>query len=73
MTLADGTQEKIGKIVNQRLDVEVLSYDPETDEIVPRRIVNWFDNGRDRTVPPVHGREVRVATAGHSSRPPRTT
>src|SRR6202451_3661298 len=28
VTLADGTQEKIGKIVNQRMDVEVLSYDP---------------------------------------------
>ncbi len=45
VTLADGTQEKIGKIVNQRMDVEVLSYDPETDRIVPRRITNWFDNG----------------------------
>jgi recombination protein RecA len=43
--LADGTTEKIGKIVNQKLDVEVASYDPETDRIVPRRIVNWFDNG----------------------------
>src|SRR5213082_3435999 len=30
VTLADGTTEMIGKIVNQRLDVEVLSYDPET-------------------------------------------
>src|SRR6476619_7515399 len=30
VTLADGTQEKIGKIVNQRQDVEVLSYDPES-------------------------------------------
>jgi recombination protein RecA len=46
VTLADGTQEKIGKIVNQRLDVEVLSYDPETGRVVPRRIVNWFNNGR---------------------------
>jgi recombination protein RecA len=46
VTLADGTQEKIGKIVNQRLDVEVLSYDPETNRVVPRRIVNWFNNGR---------------------------
>jgi recombination protein RecA len=46
VTLADGTQEKIGKIVNQRLDVEVLSYDPDTGTIVPRRIVNWFNNGR---------------------------
>ena len=46
VTLADGTQEKIGKIVNQRMDVEVLSYDPETDQMVPRRIVNWFNNGK---------------------------
>src|SRR5690554_775678 len=46
VTLADGTQEKIGKIVNQRLPVEVLSYDPERGEIVPKKVVNWFDNGR---------------------------
>jgi len=46
VTLADGSQEKIGKIVNQRLDLEVLSYDPEQDRVVPRRIVNWFNNGR---------------------------
>jgi recombination protein RecA len=45
VTLADGTQEKIGKIVNQRRDVEVLSYDPDSGRVVPRRIVNWFDNG----------------------------
>jgi recombination protein RecA len=46
VTLADGTQEKIGKIVNQRMDVEVLSYDPESGQMVPRRIVNWFNNGK---------------------------
>ncbi len=45
VTLADGTQQKIGKIVNQKMSVEVLSYDPETDRIVPRKVVNWFDNG----------------------------
>src|ERR1700735_2349234 len=45
ITLADGTQEKIGKIVNQRMDVEVLSYDPVTCQIVPRKVVNWFNNG----------------------------
>ncbi len=45
VTLADGTQEKIGKIVNQKMDVEVLSYNPETDRVEPRRIANWFDNG----------------------------
>jgi recombination protein RecA len=43
--LADGTTEKIGKIVNQKRPVEVMSYDPETDDIVPRKVVNWFDNG----------------------------
>src|SRR5438132_8186368 len=31
VTLADGTQEKIGKIVNQKLPVEVMSYDAELD------------------------------------------
>src|SRR5262245_46373999 len=45
VTLADGTQEKIGKIVNQNLPVEVLSYDFATGEVVPRKVVNWFDNG----------------------------
>ena len=45
VTLADGTQEKIGKIVNQRLPVEVLSYDAELDEVVAKPVINWFDNG----------------------------
>jgi recombination protein RecA len=46
IALADGTQEKIGKIVNERRPVEVLSYDPESGVVVPKRVVNWFDNGR---------------------------
>ncbi len=46
VTLADGSQEKIGKIVNQRLPVEVLSYDPHIGTLVPKKVVNWFDNGR---------------------------
>jgi recombination protein RecA len=45
VTLADGTQEKIGKIVNQRMPVEVLSYDPVLGRLVPKKVVNWFDNG----------------------------
>ena len=45
VTLADGTQEKIGKIVNQKLPVELLAVDPETGKVEPRRVVNWFDNG----------------------------
>src|SRR5262249_36228858 len=46
VTLANGRSEKIGKIVDQRLPVEVLSYDPTTGRIEPRRVVNWFDNGQ---------------------------
>ena len=45
VTLADGTQEKIGKIVSQRMNAEVFSYDPKTGRVVPRKIVNWFNNG----------------------------
>ncbi len=35
ITLADGTQEKIGKIVNQKLPVEVLTYDFKKRSAVP--------------------------------------
>ena len=46
VVLADGTTEKIGKIVNQKLDVEVLSMNPETREISPKRIRRYFKNGQ---------------------------
>jgi recombination protein RecA len=45
VVLADGSTEKIGKIVNQRKPVEVMSMDPETGRISPRRVVEWYDNG----------------------------
>jgi len=45
VVLADGSTMKIGKIVNQKLDVEVLSYNVQTGFFEPRRVVNWFDNG----------------------------
>ena len=45
VVLADGSTEKIGKIVKQQLPVEVMSMDPESGEISPRRIVDWYDNG----------------------------
>jgi recombination protein RecA len=77
VVLADGTTEKIGKIVNQKMDVEVMSYDPETDSVVPRRIVNWFDNGNaDRflqfTVEKSggNGRSQFAATENHLIRTP---
>ena len=43
--LADGTSETIGKIVNNRLPVEVMSMDPETGQISPRRVVDFYKNG----------------------------
>jgi recombination protein RecA len=46
VVLADGSTEKIGKIVNQKLDVEILSYNPKMCMFEPKRIMNWFDNGR---------------------------
>ncbi len=46
VVLANGRTEQIGKIVNQRLPLEVLSYDPVTGRIQPRPVVNWFNNGR---------------------------
>ncbi len=77
VTLADGTQEKIGKIVNQRMPVEVLSYDPELDAVVPKKIVNWFDNGRTDeflsfTVakPGGNGRAQFACTPNHKIRTP---
>ena len=45
VTLADGSRERIGKIVNQKMQVEVLSYDSELGKIVPKKVVNWFNNG----------------------------
>jgi RecA/RadA recombinase len=45
IVLADGTTERIGAVVEQRLAADVLSYDPETGNIKPCRIVDWFDNG----------------------------
>jgi recombination protein RecA len=77
VTLADGTQEKIGKIVNQRMSLEVLSYDPEIGQVVPKKIVNWFDNGvTDRFLqftvakPGGNGRAQFGCTANHQIRTP---
>jgi recombination protein RecA len=77
VVLADGTTEQIGTIVTQKLPVEVLSYDPEADKVVPRKVVNWFDNGvADRflqfTVEKAggNGRAQLAATENHLVRTP---
>src|SRR5450759_4774969 len=45
ITLADGSKRKIGRIVDERADIEVLSYDTELGAVTGKRITNWFDNG----------------------------
>jgi recombination protein RecA len=43
--LANGQKKAIGTIVDGKLGVEVLSYDPEAGAVVPKKVVGWFDNG----------------------------
>jgi recombination protein RecA len=43
--LADGTYEKIGRIVNDRMPVEVMSMDHATGKMVPRKVIDWHHNG----------------------------
>src|SRR5690606_28884269 len=63
VTLADGSQEKIGKIVNNRMPVEVMTYDPATDQVVARPVTDWFDNGNaERFL------QFTVATSGGNGR-----
>ena len=80
VTLADGTRERIGKIVNQKMPVEVLSYDPDLGKMVPRKVVNWFNNGQTDeflhfTVERAgggtgHGRAIMDLTRNHLVRTP---
>lgn len=42
--LADGTTELIGKIVTNKMNVSVLSYNFETGVVEPRKVVNFFRN-----------------------------
>ncbi len=46
VTLADGTQEWIGKIVNQKLPVSVMSYDWRKRRMVAAPVTGWYNNGK---------------------------
>ena len=77
VVLADGSTEKIGKIVRRRMPVEVLSYDPGAGEVVAKPVVNWFDNGRTDeflqftvATPSGSGRARFATTRGHLVRTP---
>jgi len=45
VVLEDGTTEKIGKIVNNKMKLNVLSYNMENGKIESKKIVGWNDNG----------------------------
>lgn len=45
VVLADGSSMPIGKIVESKEPVQVLSYNPTTQVVEPATVVNWFDNG----------------------------
>lgn len=44
--LADGGAERIGKIVNQKMPVEVLAVNKSTGWTEPKKVVGWHDNGK---------------------------
>lgn len=46
VVMADGSTEKIGKLVNQRSAGPVMSYDPVTGQISSRRIIDHYINGQ---------------------------
>lgn len=43
--LADGSWEKISKIVNNKLPVEVMSFDLNENKFSPKKVVGWHRNG----------------------------
>jgi hypothetical protein len=54
VTLANGSQMPIREIVERRLSVSVLSYNPATDSIEPKRVTGWHMN-------PLRGRSLYQA------------
>ena len=41
VTLEDGSSIPIGQIVNQQMNVKVLSYNMQTNKIEPKRVIGW--------------------------------
>ncbi len=77
VTLGDGSKMPIGKIVRDKLPVEVLSYDPDLGRVVPKKVVNWFDNGETGEFLKIHvphaarkGRSCLTVTKNHQVRTP---
>jgi len=48
ITLADGSCVPIRAVVNEKMDVDVMSYNFETNQIEPKRVVGWFRNSKKK-------------------------
>jgi deoxycytidine triphosphate deaminase len=69
MVMVDGRLEPrpIGEVVRERLEGQVVSFDPETFEVAYHEITGWYEGPPDRIyeVRLASGRKVRI-TAGHN-------
>ena len=61
--LSDGTTKPIGEIVENKLSVEVLSFDETTQTLVPRKVTNWFNHGMKK--PEQWARKILVHDAAY--------
>lgn len=61
--LSDGTTKPIGEIVENKLAVEVLSFDETTQTLVPRKVTNWFNHGMKK--PEQWARKILVNDAAY--------
>ena len=46
VVMGDGTTRRISELVKSRSEGPVLSFDPKSGEIQPRKIVGWHQNGK---------------------------
>lgn len=46
VNLSDGTTEWIGRIVDQKKNIKVISYDWKKDRMAEKKITGWYCNGR---------------------------
>ena len=61
--LSDGTTKPVGEIVENKLAVEVLSFDETTQTLVPRKVTNWFNHGMKK--PEQWARKILVHDAAY--------
>lgn len=48
ITLEDGSKEPIGKIVKNKMNVNVMTYNVSTNKLEPKKIINWYNHGQKK-------------------------